>query len=292
MAEVNSRSFQTDGVEPGGPPQGPASDSRSLAGFLALLLTLSIPFWVAGALNGWQLLPGLPLSALGFICPGLAAAIIEYKQRNIRGVRALLGRAVDWSRIPARAWYVPIILLKPALDAMTYAAMRLAGDALPAPEFSAIATIAMFGGFFIGAIGEELGWSGYAIDRLQARWNALEASILLGLIWAVIHWIPLVETGRSLSWIAWWSVGTVAWRVLITWLYNGTGRSVFAATLAHAAGNVSWQLFPVHGSYWDPRLNGMLTVGLAVIVTVGCQTAAPSRRDPRLRHNSRLRPDD
>jgi hypothetical protein len=54
--------------------------------------------------------------------------------------------------------------------------------------------------------------------------------------------------------------------VLIVWLYNNTGRSVFAATLCHASANLSWQLFPVHGSSWDPRINGLLVAGVAAIV--------------------------
>jgi membrane protease YdiL (CAAX protease family) len=41
----------------------------------------------------------------------------------------------------------------------------------------------------IAALGEELGWSGYAIDPMQARWGALKASILLGIFWAVYHYI-------------------------------------------------------------------------------------------------------
>ena len=70
------------------------------------------------------------------------------------------------------------------------------------------------------------------------------------------------------SWIGWWSLGTVAMRVLIVWLYNNTGKTVFAAALLHAMGNVCWQLFPVHGSYFDPRTNGIATVLAAFAVTV------------------------
>jgi membrane protease YdiL (CAAX protease family) len=51
-------------------------------------------------------------------------------------------------------------------------------------------------------LGEELGWSGYALDPMQARWHALQAGILLGLVWAVWHWVPLVQVHRSAEWIA------------------------------------------------------------------------------------------
>ena len=55
---------------------------------------------------------------------------------------------------------------------------------------------------FIAAIGEELSWSGYAIDPLQDRFGALRGALLLGVIWAVWHFIPLLSVQRSLAWIA------------------------------------------------------------------------------------------
>jgi uncharacterized protein len=51
---------------------------------------------------------------------------------------------------------------------------------------------------------------------MQARWKALQASVLLGLVWAVFHYVPLMQHGRSAGWIAWWALSTVAFRVLIT----------------------------------------------------------------------------
>ena len=105
----------------------------------------------------------------------------------------------------------------------------------------------MFVTFFVCALGEELGWSGYVIDPLQDRRSALQASVLLGLVWAAWHLVPLIQADRSPEWIGWWSLYTAASRILMTWLYNNTGKSVFAAALYHDMSNLSWQLFP------DPR---------------------------------------
>jgi hypothetical protein len=54
----------------------------------------------------------------------------------------------------------------------------------------------------------------------------------------------------------------------MVWLYNHTGKSVFAMALLHAMVNVSWQSFPIHGSYFDPRINSlmMLVVATAVVI--------------------------
>ncbi len=133
--------------------------------------------------------------------------------------------------------------------------------------------------FFVGALGEELGWSGYAIDPLQDRWGAFRASILLGLVLAAWHLVPLLQADRPPTWIAWWCVSTVASRVLYTWLYNNTGKSIFGAALFHAMSNVSWQLFPIRGSHYDPRLTGLVVTVTTAIITVlwGPQTLARSR---------------
>jgi membrane protease YdiL (CAAX protease family) len=57
--------------------------------------------------------------------------------------------------------------------------------------------------FFILAIGEEVGWMGYAVDPMQDQWSALTTSIILGLVSAIWHFVPLIQMGRTLIWIAW-----------------------------------------------------------------------------------------
>jgi hypothetical protein len=148
--------------------------------------------------------------------------------------------------------------------------MRLMGVAFPAPQFSLTTTLILFIVFFVAAVGEELGWSGYAIDPLQERYGALGGALLLGLVWAVWHFIPLLSAQRPLNWIIWWSLGTLAYRVIITWLYNNTGRSVFVAVLFHTMINLTWQLFPVNGAYayYDPRVSGLITAAVAVVVVI------------------------
>ena len=75
--------------------------------------------------------------------------------------------------------------------------MRVLGMPLPSPQLSLIAAIVLFAFFFIGAWCEESGWSGYLIDPLQERWGALRASLVLGSVWALWHWMPLVQVGRA-----------------------------------------------------------------------------------------------
>lgn len=244
------------------------TERRSPLKFFLLVFALSIPLWLIGAVTPLQLLPGLPVSSLMAFCPLIVALILVYRADRTTGVTELLKRSFDYRRIRTKVWYVPTVLLMPGIAILAYGLMRLVRLPLPAPQFSGLAALVMFLAFFIAASGEEVGWSGYVIDLMQDRWNALQASILLGLVWATWHIVPLAQADRSPTWIAWQCLTLVASRVLLVWLYNNTGKSVFAAALCHAMVNVSWQLFPNQGSHYDPRITGLITALAAVIVTV------------------------
>lgn len=241
---------------------------RSPSIFFLLVIALSIPLWLMGAMTSRQLLPGLPVSSLMAFCPLIAASILVYRECRARGLIALLKRSFDFGRIRAKVWVLPIVLLMPGIAVLAYGLMRWMQLPLPTPEFPVGAAPVMLLAFLVAALGEELGWMGYAFDPMRERWNALQAGMLLGLVWAAWHIVPLAQAQRSLAWIAWWFLFTVAVRVLIVWLYTNTGRSVFAAAVFHAFVNVSWQLFPNYGSHWDPRIFGLITALVAVIATV------------------------
>jgi uncharacterized protein len=222
--------------------------------FFLLVFALSVPFWLISVVTELEL---------------LAALILVYRENKTAGVTALLKRSFDYKRIRAKVWYIPILLLMPSVMVLSHGLMRLLGLPLPTPHYpTVLAVLVMSFAFFIAALGEELGWSGYVIDPLQVRWNALRASLLLGLVCANWHIVSLVQAHRSLAWIAWWCLYTVAARVLIVWLYKSTGKSVFVAALFHAMLNVSWQLFPNNGSHFDPRIIGLIVAVVAAIITV------------------------
>ena len=242
--------------------------SRSPLKFFVLVFALSVPFWLLGAVTDLQLLPGLPISALALVCPVTAAAILVHRQHGTSGVIRLLKRALDCQRISAKVWYAPILLLMPAVMVLSYGLMRVMGMPLATPGFSVPGAVVLFLAFVLGGAGEELGWSGYVIDPMQRRWTALQASILLGSVWATWHLVALAQADRSLTWIAGWCLSTVAQRVLIVWIYNNTRNSVFGTILFHATSNLGWQLFPNHGSHYDPRVTGVILAFAAAVVTV------------------------
>jgi membrane protease YdiL (CAAX protease family) len=256
---------------------GSARGKKWPLGFFLLVLALSLPLWAVGTATEAQLLPRLPASAGMFYVPVTAALILDYQERRTAGVVTLLKRSFDAERITAKGWYIPIFLLMPCATLATYGVMWVLGRSLAAPQYSLLAALAMFVAFFFAALCEELGWTGYVTDPLQERWGALSAAIFLGLVWAVWHYVPLMQAHRSASWIVWWTLYTVALRVLVVWLYNNTGNSVFAAALFHAFTNVSGIIF---AAYYDPHITGTIIAAVAAIVIVvwGPRTLAGYRR--------------
>jgi membrane protease YdiL (CAAX protease family) len=246
--------------------------------FFPLVFALSVPFWVAGAVTGLELLPGLPLAATMAFCPAVAAGILLYRDQGTEAVVRLLERSVDFRRTRRRVWYLPTLLLMPSVMLASYDLMRWMRVPLPVPEIRLRIVPPMLLAFMVAALAEELGWSGYATDRMQPRWGELRSGLQLGVLWAAWHLVPLIEVHRRPGWIAGWSVGTIANRVIIVRLYNATDRSVFAAALYHAMANLTWQLFPNAGSHYDPRVSAPLLALAAALMVASAEPARVRRR--------------
>ena len=251
------------------PPVLPNQSRRtSLGKFFALVFAFSVPFFVLGGATDLQLMPGLSVSALAAFAPAAAALVLVHLNKTSAGMLALLKRSFDFKRIQDKRWLVPVLLLMPAVSFMVCGLMRWLGTPMPAAQFHLFYAVLMFIAFFVGALGEELGWSGYALDPMQERWGALGASVILGLAGILWHLTPLLMTGRPPAWIAWWCLYALTFRIFTVWLYNNTGKSVFTAALFHATVNFSYMLFPVDGSHFDMRIAGLLMACIAVVVVM------------------------
>lgn len=240
-------------------------NKRSLFLFFSQVLLFSLVFWGLGLLHPVELLPGLPISALGAFTPALSAIILLYRKERLPGVFHLLRRSFDFQRIRNKAWLLIVLGINPIITIFAYLRIQAMDGSMPDPAPLTFAILPLFFVFFIGALGEELGWTGYATGPLQERLGILLASLFLGCIWAVWHYVPLLQAHRSWAWIAWWSLGTVSLRLIMGWLYVHTGHSVFTAALFHAMVNLCWQLFPVNGSLYDPAVFGLLTLIVAIV---------------------------
>lgn len=241
---------------------------RSSLPFFILIFVLSLPFWVLGAMSASPEGPtNIPLSIIGGYTPLVAAAILVWRKEGLSGVGRLLSRVLDYKRITNKIWYIPAIGFLPALLLLSYGLMLLLGLPLSSSSFPLGLIPVLLVAFFIEAIGEEVGWMGYAIDPLQDRWHALGASLIVGAAWGLWHVVPLIEAHRSLTWIAGWFLGPLAGRIILVWLYNNTGRSVFAVILAHALFNAASSLLPTYDASVVQFLTGGVLVVAAGIIT-------------------------
>lgn len=248
--------------------------------FFVLVFLLALPLWVIAGVTGWVVpVVGLPVSALIAFCPMTAALIVAYREEEAAGARALLARSVDCVRIREKRWYLAIFLLMPAIMAVEFLVMRAMGTLPPNPHLPLQLAPLLFAVFVIAGIGEELGWTGYATDRLRARRSALTAALILGGIWALWHSVSFAQTRADPWWVFWQSMTTVGLRVLIVWVYTNAGLSVFAAILAHAMANMSELLYPNMGSGYDPFLTAIILaiVIVAIVWLWGAQTLARFR---------------
>ncbi len=238
---------------------------KLLIRYFLLVFVISIPFWLFGG-NRLPLPVNLPVSSLMFICPALAALILSYRNAGRDGMKELLRKIFSSPNTKKGIWYLPALLLMPTIYFLSYVIMRWTGMPLPDARIPLMAVPVFFIMYFITAIGEELGWMGYAVEQMQNRWGALKSSVILGCIWAVWHIIPHWQQSLPANWILWQSIHSVALRILIVWIYNNTGKNLLAAILVHTMDNVSWSLFPNYGSHYDPLVTGAITCLTALIV--------------------------
>jgi hypothetical protein len=252
-----------------------AGSGRSLGTFVVLELMLSIPFWGIGALATMGVIPDqVMLRASWSLTPMIAASILVYRAAGRPGLRALFARVLDASRIRSRTWYMAVFGLGPVIVLTQYALAVVSGSQVPAPQLTFL-VLASYAGFFLLTPAEELGWTAYVLDTAQERWSALAAGLFTGAVWAAAHAPVWLLAGQSLEWCAWQMLYVVGLRLLMTWVYNNTGRSVFAMDLLHPGFFVWWYLWPVDGtglsvpSFYDPRSLAVTAAILVLVVTYG-----------------------
>lgn len=229
--------------------------------FFVLVICWTWAFWILAAAAGTSArsAPGMALVVAGLLGPMLGGIGFAYATQGREGWREYWSRVIDPRRIPAR-WFAVIFLLAPGLMAAavlidiavdgTSALAQIGNRA--APLLAAPLTVAPFllRVFIYGPFPEELGWRGYVLDRLQARWSTLASSLILGAVWALWH-LPLFfirdmnphhSHGAWSLWFWLFMVEVVAMSVIYTWIFNNTRRSTLAAIIFHFMGNLSAEL--------------------------------------------------
>lgn len=250
---------------------------RSAGRFFLLVVVISTPLWLLGGDDEVlaDLGVGLPLSALMFLAPLLAAVVMVGRERGGLGVRRLL-RSLVAIRAPRSRWLVPTLGLLPLIYAVSYVIHRAQGRVSDL-QVDATTLVVLMVVFWVTAAAEEVGWTGYAVESLSPTHGALVTALMVGVVWAAVHVIPDLQAGHDWGWIVSQRLHTVALRVLIVWLYNNTGRTLASPVLFHASDNVSvFGLFP-GGDGYEPFITAALTVAAAALVAARYGPRALSR---------------
>jgi len=101
--------------------------------------------------------------------------------------------------------------------------------------------------FFFNATGEEAGWRGFALPRLQARTNPLIAGLILAFFWAPWHFFLWQAEGQPVLTLQYWIqtyINLIPAGLALVWIYNRSKGSIMVAGVYHAAANTAFAFFP------------------------------------------------
>lgn len=218
-------------------------------------------------------IPPLALISIGGLMPMLAALVAAGYEAGWGEMHTLVGQ-LSYARLGGAWRWCLVVLLGMALIVLLALLLNLARgggwpSSPPAATWQTLPVLAIV--YLVIALLEEVGWRGYALPRLQDRYGALVASLLLGLLWGCWHlpqwFIP--ATGQADKWpFALFLLHTVAFSVMLAWLYNHSTGSLWPVILAHTAFNLypepwaaAWQALPL-----DQR--GLYPIILMTVVEV------------------------
>ena len=89
-----------------------------------------------------------------------------------------------------------------------------------------------------------MGWRGYVLPRLQAKYSALTSTLILGVVWGIWH-LPKFLSYFDGVVFAWFMLHILAFAVILTWLYNNTKGSLLMVAICHATSNTVSIFFPM-----------------------------------------------
>jgi len=254
---------------------------HQLATYVALTFAISWAIWLGLILGSLhiQTPAGAVLNVVAIAGPSVTALVLATVLGAGELRRLLAGFSL--SRLSVRWMVVALVLPLAMMAAAIAVSVAVFGAPRPAVTVGVAGVVlAEFVRvlFLGGPVGEELGWRGFALPRLQQHRNALDASILLGLVWGLWH-LPLyfvLGTGQSellragspafaIGGFIGWTIGL---SVLFTWLFNQTGGSLIVVILFHAAVNLAAFLPTAVGSGGPASLLNVLITWLVAIGVV------------------------
>jgi len=228
---------------------------------------VNIPFNVAGY--------SMVVVIIGAFAPLLASITLVFQAEGWQGVKAFLGKVLDFRFKPV---YLVIALVLPLLIHAIphYLALVFGLDVAKTliPAEVPVPPIVLAVPYFIlmlilGGGQEEFGWRGYAQEPLQDKIGVLPASLVIGVIWGFWHlplWFMEGDLHSAYSFLA-FVIMTTSISVVYAWLYNSSGKKLILVLFLHAMSNTAAPLLPfLHGKLGEPENAYWLYAAVNVIV--------------------------
>lgn len=181
---------------------------------------------------------------LGGFGPAVAAFIMARRERALGTGQALRRELTHWrvdSSLSLVSMAGPIVLF--ALAALL---TGLTGEGWPDPSrLGTTATYPELGHLpywitttLCFGFGEEIGWRGFALPRLQRELSPLLSAVVISLIWSMWHLVAFfyndnyaaMGVGGTMGWF----LSMVTGSVILTWLFNASRGSILIVALFHA----------------------------------------------------------
>jgi uncharacterized protein len=219
------------------------------------------------------------LATLGQFGPFAAAFVVAGAGGGWGGLRDLFCRLFKWQVNPL--WFAVALILPPILAVAAIGIQTaMIGDSLDLRLFEP--SLELLPHFLLvllvgGPLGEELGWRGFALPRLQAISPLWLSTLLLALAWAGWH-LPLWWIAETPSSFAFYVVGVIPLTFLFTWLSVRSSGSVPIAMLFHASINTCIVRLPLFAAFvpWT----ALLWIVAAVVLFSDRAKLLPSRNPP------------
>lgn len=177
-----------------------------------------------------------------FTGPALAAVIVTALTSGWGGVRLLLSRVIRW-RVGIQ-WYAVALFgfmvvwfagYSIAFQGAPILALMEQPQALVTVFLPFVLTISL-----LPALGEEIGWRGFALPHLQKRFGPLAGTLILGLMHSLWHlpafFSPILGPFTPMGFLTFVITG-IAGTFIYTWIFNNARQSILIAVLIHTAGN-------------------------------------------------------
>ena len=192
--------------------------------FFLIAFAFTWLFWIPDALGKRGILPNIIWTNLGFLGafgPMIASLFLVYKEKGIGGMKNIFKKGMHYDF--ENKWWFIIFFLFPIIIFIAYVASILVDSTIPTSEAKGLYWFLPFIFFFVlftgGPLTEELGWRGYALPRLQAKYSPFVSTLILGFIWSIWHFpqfiVPPEKTGMFYI--------TPIWSFIFPVLYTSTG---------------------------------------------------------------------